>query len=105
VPERRRGLAETRAAGGRVIAVGTTVVRALETTGGAAGGGRTSLLILPGHAFRAADELITNFHLPGSSLLALVMAFAGVDATKRAYAHAIAARFRFYSYGDALWIR
>jgi S-adenosylmethionine:tRNA ribosyltransferase-isomerase len=106
VPEATaKALAETRAAGGRVIAVGTTVVRALETTGGGAGGGRTSLLILPGHEFRAVDELITNFHLPGSSLLALVMAFAGVEATKRAYAHAIAARFRFYSYGDALWIR
>ena len=100
-----KALAETRAAGGRVIAVGTTVVRALETTGGDAGRGRTSLFILPGHRFRAVDELITNFHLPGSSLLALVMAFAGVDAVKRAYAHAIAARFRFFSYGDALWVR
>ena len=97
-------IAETRAAGGRVIAVGTTVVRALETTGGAAGAGDTKLLILPGHAFRAVDSLITNFHLPGSSLLALVMAFAGVDATKRVYAHAIAQKFRFFSYGDALWI-
>ena len=100
-----RAIAETRAAGGRVIAVGTTVVRALETTGGAGGSGDTKLLILPGHGFRAVDSLITNFHLPGSSLLALVMAFAGVEATRRAYAHAIAARFRFYSYGDALWIR
>ncbi len=105
VPEAtERAIAQTRAGGGRVIAVGTTVVRALETTGGAAGAGDTKLLILPGHAFRAVDSLITNFHLPGSSLLALVMAFAGVDATRRAYAHAIAERFRFYSYGDALWI-
>ena len=100
-----RAIEETRAARGRVIAVGTTVVRALETTGGAAGAGETKLFILPGHVFRAVDSLITNFHLPGSSLLALVMAFAGVAATKRAYAHAIERRFRFYSYGDALWIR
>jgi S-adenosylmethionine:tRNA ribosyltransferase-isomerase len=100
-----RAIAETRRDGGRVIAVGTTVVRALETTGGEAGSGDTKLLILPGHEFRAVDSLITNFHLPGSSLLALVMAFAGVEATRRAYAHAIAERFRFFSYGDALWIR
>ena len=100
-----RALAETRARGGRVIAVGTTVVRALETTGGAAGEGDTKLLVLPGHEFRAVDSLVTNFHLPGSTLLALVMAFAGVEATKRAYAHAIERRFRFYSYGDALWIQ
>ncbi|MFI5317315.1 MAG: tRNA preQ1(34) S-adenosylmethionine ribosyltransferase-isomerase QueA [Myxococcota bacterium] len=103
--ETARALGETRAAGGRAIAVGTTVVRALETTGGAAGGGETKLLVLPGHAFQAIDSLITNFHLPGSSLLALVMAFAGVEATKRAYAHAVERRFRFFSYGDALWIR
>lgn len=100
-----RAIAETRAAGGRVIAVGTTVVRALETTGGAPGAGDTKLLILPGHEFRAVDSLITNFHLPGSSLLALVMAFGGVEPIKHVYAHAIAERFRFYSYGDALWIR
>ncbi len=100
-----RAIAATRAEGGRVIAVGTTVVRALETTRGEAGAGDTKLLILPGHVFRAVDALITNFHLPGSSLLALVMAFAGVEPTRRAYAHAIAERFRFFSYGDALWIR
>ena len=105
VPEATaRAIAQTRAAGGRVIAVGTTVVRALETTGGEAGAGDTKLLILPGHEFRVVDSLVTNFHLPGSSLLALVMAFAGVAATKRAYAHAIAQRFRFFSSGDALWI-
>ena len=69
------------------------------------GSGDTKLLILPGHDFRAVDSLVTNFHLPGSSLLALVMAFAGVEATRRAYAHAIERGFRFYSYGDALWIR
>jgi S-adenosylmethionine:tRNA ribosyltransferase-isomerase len=103
--ETERALAATRARGGKVIAVGTTVVRALETTGGAAGEGDTKLLVLPGHEFRALDSLITNFHLPGSTLLALVMAFAGIEATKRTYAHAIERRFRFYSYGDALWIR
>ncbi len=103
--ETAEAIAQTRASGGRVIAVGTTVVRALETTGGEAGAGDTKLLILPGHEFRAVDSLITNFHLPGSSLLALVMAFAGVEVTRRAYAHAIAERFRFFSYGDAFWIR
>jgi S-adenosylmethionine:tRNA ribosyltransferase-isomerase len=98
-------LAKTRAAGGRVVAIGTTVVRALESTGGAAGAGSTDLFVAPGFRFRAADELVTNFHLPRSTLLALVMAFAGVDLVRRAYAHAIAAGFRFYSYGDAMWIR
>jgi S-adenosylmethionine:tRNA ribosyltransferase-isomerase len=98
-------LAKTRAAGGRVVAIGTTVVRALESTGGAAGAGRTDLFITPGFRFRAVDELVTNFHLPRSTLLALVMAFAGVELVRRAYAHAVAAGFRFYSYGDAMWIR
>ena len=88
-----------------MIAVGTTVVRALETTGGAAGRGTTDLFIRPPHRFRAVDSLITNFHLPRSTLLALVMAFAGVELVQRAYAHAIASGFRFYSYGDAMWIR
>ena len=97
-------IAETRAAGGRVIAVGTTVVRALETTGGAAGAGDTALLVLPGHEFRAVDSLITNFHLPGSSLLALVMAFAGIDATLELYGLAIRERYRFYSFGDAMLV-
>jgi len=106
VPEATaQAIAAARAAGGRAIAVGTTVVRALETTGGAAGAGETKLFVVPGHAFRAVDSLVTNFHLPGSSLLALVMAFAGVETTRRAYAHAIERRFRFFSYGDALWIR
>ncbi len=106
VPESTaNAIAQARAEGGRVIAVGTTVVRALETTGGESGQGDTKLLILPGHKFRVVDSLVTNFHLPGSSLLALVMAFAGVDATRRAYAHAITERFRFFSYGDALWVR
>jgi S-adenosylmethionine:tRNA ribosyltransferase-isomerase len=94
-----------RAAGGKVIAVGTTVVRTLETSAGAAASGRTRLFITPGFAFRAVDQLITNFHLPGSTLLALVMAFGGVERIRHAYAHAIQRAFRFYSYGDAMWIR
>ena len=104
-PETAAAIARTRVAGGRVTAVGTTVVRALETSGEQAASGRTDLVILPGYEFRVVDSLITNFHLPGSSLLALVQAFAGVEATKRAYAHAIDNGFRFYSYGDAMWIR
>lgn len=98
-------IARTRARGGRVIAVGTTTVRALETTGGRAGAGATQLFIRPGHRFGVVDSLITNFHLPRSSLLALVMAFAGVERVRRAYAFAIAQEFRFYSFGDAMWIR
>ena len=78
---------------------------ALETTRGAPGAGETDLLIRPGHRFCAVDELITNFHLPRSSLLLLVMAFAGVATIRDAYAHAIREGFRFYSYGDAMWIR
>jgi S-adenosylmethionine:tRNA ribosyltransferase-isomerase len=100
-----RSIAAARAAGGHAVAVGTTVVRALETNGAVAGAGHTALFITPGHRFRAVDELITNFHLPGSTLLALVMAFGGIELVRRAYAFAIAARFRFYSYGDAMWIR
>jgi S-adenosylmethionine:tRNA ribosyltransferase-isomerase len=102
--ETARAIARARARGGRTIAVGTTVARALETTGGGAGSGRTDLFIVPGHAFRAVDSLITNFHLPRSTLLALVMAFAGVEPVRRAYALAIERGFRFYSYGDAMWI-
>jgi S-adenosylmethionine:tRNA ribosyltransferase-isomerase len=108
VPERLcRQAAETRALGGRVIAVGTTVVRGLETA--AAGGelvpfdDETRLFIRAGYRFRAVDALLTNFHLPGSSLLMLVGAFAGVDAVRRAYTHAVAERYRFYSYGDAMF--
>ena len=96
---------ETSARGGSRLAVGTTVVRSLETTGGAAGTGRTDLFVLPGFEFRVVDSLVTNFHLPRSSLLALVMAFGGIEPVRRAYAHAIERGFRFYSYGDAMWIR
>ena len=89
----------------RVLAVGTTTVRVLETL--ARGGplaGRTELFITPGFRFERVDALLTNFHLPRSTLLALVMAFAGVDEIRRVYAHAIAERYRFYSFGDAMLI-
>jgi S-adenosylmethionine:tRNA ribosyltransferase-isomerase len=89
----------------RVLAVGTTSVRVLETL--AAGGpvaGRTELFITPGFDFRRVDQLLTNFHLPRSTLLALVMAFAGVEETRRLYALAIEERYRFYSFGDAMLI-
>ena len=99
-------IARTREAGGRLIAVGTTSLRALEAAaaGGTlqAGAGETELFILPGHRFRSADALITNFHLPRSTLLMLVSAFAGTHTIRRAYAHAIAQRYRFFSYGDAM---
>lgn len=102
--ETAQAIEATRARGGRVIAVGTTVIRTLETTGGRAGSGSTDLLIYPGYRFRVVDSLVTNFHLPRSSLLALVMAFAGVESTRSAYAYAIEHGLRFYSYGDAMWI-
>ena len=89
----------------RVLAVGTTTVRVVETL--ARGGplaGRTELFITPGFQFERVDALLTNFHLPRSTLLALVMAFAGVDEIRRVYAHAIAERYRFYSFGDAMLI-
>ena len=95
--------------GGRVWAVGTTVVRALESAAdesGAvrAGPGETRLMITPGYDFRVVDRLLTNFHLPRSTLLMLVSAFAGHDLTKAAYAHAVTQRYRFYSYGDVMAI-
>jgi S-adenosylmethionine:tRNA ribosyltransferase-isomerase len=89
----------------RVLAVGTTTVRTLETvvrTGELHG--RTELFITPGFAFERVDALLTNFHLPRSTLLALVMAFAGVDETRRLYATAVAERYRFYSFGDAMLV-
>lgn len=94
-----------RRAGGRVVAVGTTTLRLLETAATEAGmrpfAGDTDLFILPGHRFRAVDVLMTNFHLPRSTLFMLVCAFAGTERMRAAYAHAIAARYRFYSYGDS----
>jgi len=105
-----RTLAAARAGGGRIVAVGTTAVRALESAcdanGGALGAARgwTSKYIRPGYAFRAVDALLTNFHLPRTTLLLLVAALAGEELTQRAYRHAIAGRYRFYSYGDAMLI-
>jgi S-adenosylmethionine:tRNA ribosyltransferase-isomerase len=101
-----------RAAGGRVIAVGTTVVRSLETAAAAAPGedrmapyqGSTRIFIRPGHRFRAVDAMITNFHLPESTLLMLCSAFVGREALLAAYAHAVRARYRFFSYGDAMFL-
>jgi S-adenosylmethionine:tRNA ribosyltransferase-isomerase len=97
---------ETRSRGRAVVAVGTTSLRALEAAaaGNAAdvGESETSLFITPGFRFRVVDRLLTNFHLPRSTLLMLVSAFAGYDAIRAAYAHAIAARYRFFSYGDAM---
>jgi S-adenosylmethionine:tRNA ribosyltransferase-isomerase len=99
-------VAETRARGGRVIAVGTTSVRSLETaaTSGElqAFAGDSRIFIYPGYRFRVVDGMLTNFHLPESTLLMLVSAFAGIDAIGSAYAHAIAQRYRFFSYGDAM---
>jgi S-adenosylmethionine:tRNA ribosyltransferase-isomerase len=99
-------IAATRAAGGRVVAVGTTTLRTLE---GAAsdgelkvGAGETAIFITPGFRFKLVDLLITNFHLPKSTLLMLVSAFAGLNEVRQAYRHAIDARYRFFSYGDAM---
>jgi S-adenosylmethionine:tRNA ribosyltransferase-isomerase len=104
-----KAIKHTRESGGRVIAVGTTVVRALETAIGPDGGispgeGETDLLITPGFSFKAVNALITNFHLPKSSLLFLVSAFAGLELIMAAYKHAIENKYRFYSYGDAMLI-
>jgi S-adenosylmethionine:tRNA ribosyltransferase-isomerase len=99
---------DTRAAGGRVVAVGTTSVRSLEAA--AVGGelkpfrGDTRLFIRPGYRFVAVDALITNFHLPKSTLLMLVAAFCGYDNVMRAYRHAVQQRYRFFSYGDAMFL-
>ncbi len=96
----------TQAAGGRVIAVGTTSLRALESASQSgtlqAGSADTNLFITPGYTFKTVDRLITNFHLPKSTLLMLVSAFAGYERIRHAYAHAIAAQYRFFSYGDAM---
>jgi len=98
----------TRATGGRIIAVGTTSVRALEcaTADGALTpfSGDTDLFILPGYKFRTVDAMITNFHLPQSSLLMLVAAFAGTDRVLHAYNHAVREKYRFFSYGDAMFL-
>ena len=95
-----------RAKGGRIVAVGSTALRLLESAAGEDGqlqafAGETAIFITPGYQFRAVDLMLTNFHLPRSTLFMLVAAFSGLDTMKRAYAHAIAAGYRFYSYGDA----
>jgi S-adenosylmethionine:tRNA ribosyltransferase-isomerase len=103
-------LNQARAAGGRIVCVGTTSLRLLESVTDAGGrigafAGETAIFITPGYRFRAADGLMTNFHLPRSTLFMLTAAFGGLSTMRRAYAHAIAAGYRFYSYGDAslLW--
>ncbi|MCU7959409.1 MAG: tRNA preQ1(34) S-adenosylmethionine ribosyltransferase-isomerase QueA [gamma proteobacterium symbiont of Bathyaustriella thionipta] len=101
-------VAATRERGGRVVAIGTTAVRCLETA--AAQGklqpysGETRLFIRPGYRFRVVDALLTNFHLPESPLIMLVSAFAGYENVMRAYQHAVQQRYRFFSYGDAMWM-
>jgi S-adenosylmethionine:tRNA ribosyltransferase-isomerase len=109
-PTTADAIAATRAGGGRVIAVGTTSLRALEAAASMAnaagavrpGAAETDIFITPGYRFQVVDRLITNFHLPKSTLLMLVSAFAGYDAIRAAYAHAVAERYRFFSYGDAM---
>lgn len=112
-PEAAATLNEARARGRRIVAVGTTTVRALESAAGAdglqagrltPGAERASLTITPGYKFKIVDALVTNFHLPRSSLLVLVASFAGRELTLAAYRHAVAARYRFYSYGDCMLI-
>ena len=110
VPEETAAaFARARGEGRRVVAVGTTVTRALESALDAqgqlrSGEGETSLVVVPGFPFRAVDVLVTNFHLPRSSLLLLVSAFAGREHVLAAYREAVAARYRFYSYGDAMLV-
>ena len=108
-PDAAAAINDARAGGRRIIAVGTTTVRALESaadeTGRVrAGAGWTGLTVTPGYKFRAVDALLTNFHLPRSSLLVLVATFTGRDLALRAYRHAVEARYRFYSYGDCMFI-
>ncbi|MBV9508703.1 MAG: tRNA preQ1(34) S-adenosylmethionine ribosyltransferase-isomerase QueA, partial [Caulobacteraceae bacterium] len=108
--ETAEALNRARAAGGRIVCVGTTALRLLESAAGEDGtlrpfAAETAIFITPGYRFRAADGLMTNFHLPKSTLFMLVSAFAGLEAMRGAYAHAIQHQYRFYSYGDAslLW--
>ena len=108
-PEAAAAIAAARAAGGRIVAVGTTACRLLETAADADGqvtpfAGDTRLFITPGYRFRCVDRLLSNFHLPRSTLFMLAAAFTGLERMRAAYAHAIAAGYRFYSYGDACLI-
>ena len=109
VPEQTvAAISHAKQAGGRVMAVGTTSLRALESAAAEgelkAGFGETSIFITPGYRFRVVERLLTNFHLPKSTLLMLVSAFAGMDNIRRAYLHAVEQRYRFFSYGDAMLI-
>jgi S-adenosylmethionine:tRNA ribosyltransferase-isomerase len=104
--ETASALNAVRAAGGRIVAVGTTTARLLESAAAEDGNvrpyaGETDLFIAPPYRFRAVDVLLTNFHLPRSTLFMLVSAFSGLETMRAAYAHAIAAGYRFFSYGDA----
>ena len=105
-PETVAAIANAKAHGGRVVAVGTTSMRTLEAASRdgtlTAETGETQIFITPGYEFRTVDRLITNFHLPKSTLMMLVSAFAGTENIQRAYAHAVAQRYRFFSYGDAM---
>ncbi|MDE2092125.1 MAG: tRNA preQ1(34) S-adenosylmethionine ribosyltransferase-isomerase QueA [Gammaproteobacteria bacterium] len=108
-PQVCQAVADTRERGGRVVAVGTTAVRSLETAAAEDGdlrpfSGETTLFIYPGYRFRVVDAMLTNFHLPESTLLMLVAAFAGHENTLAAYRHAVEQRYRFFSYGDAMFI-
>lgn len=105
--ETAAAIAATRERGGRVVAVGTTSLRTLESAACGnglvrAGSGETDIFITPGYRFQVVDRLVTNFHLPRSTLLMLVSAFAGLDPIRAAYAHAVAEKYRFFSYGDAM---
>ena len=105
--ESHKEISEVKERGGKVISVGTTAARVLETVFAQPSGsleGETRLFITPGHSFRAVDALLTNFHLPRSTLLALVMAFTGKDETHRIYREAVRESYRFYSFGDAMLV-
>lgn len=97
-------ISETKSRGGRIIAVGTTCLRLLESAGEGEFSGETNIFITPGYNFRVVDALLTNFHLPRSTLFMLVAAFSGLETMRAAYAHAISSRYRFYSYGDACFL-
>lgn len=107
--ETAHAIRKTKQAGGRIVAVGTTVVRTLETVAKEKGGiapmsGESRLFITPGFQFKVVDVLMTNFHLPRTTLLMLVSAFAGIESIRRVYEEAVNERYRFYSYGDAMLI-
>ncbi len=105
--ETARSLNDVRKDGGRIVAVGTTVVRALETASPSPGkiepySGFTDIFIYPGYSFKAVDAMITNFHLPRSTLLMMICAFGGYDNIMELYRHAVKERYRFFSFGDAM---